>query len=72
MEWNGLISQFEQAESNPGLVTLIKGALQQSSLPRPPAKTYLPSRNVVSVNSVQTSDSYKHLEARYLKFHLYF
>lgn len=34
MEWNGLISQFEQAESNLGLITLIKGALLQNSLPR--------------------------------------
>ena len=63
MEWNGLISQFEQAESNPGLVTLIKGALQQSSLPSPAAKSHLHSRNVIPVNSVQNSYSDTRLEA---------
>lgn len=63
MEWNGLISQFEQAESNPGLVTLIKGALQQSSLPSPAAKSHLHSRNVIPVNSVRNSYSDTRLEA---------
>lgn len=33
MEWDGLISQFEQAESNLGLITLIKGTPEQSTWP---------------------------------------
>lgn len=35
MERNGLISQFEQAQSNLGLGTRIKGASPHSSLQRP-------------------------------------
>lgn len=35
MEQDGLISQFEQAESNLGLVTLIKGARPHSGLQTP-------------------------------------
>lgn len=45
MEQNGLISQFEQAQSNPGLVTLIKGALPHRSVQRP---------GLVPVNSLRS------------------
>lgn len=66
MEWNGLISQSEQAESNLGLLTSYK----RRSVAKPFAytgssQTHLHSTNIVSVNSMQNSYSYKGLKTCY-------
>lgn len=63
MEWNGLISQFEQAEGNLGLRTLIKGTVKQSTLPRLGLARPISTQQALSLNSLQNSYSYKCLKA---------
>lgn len=64
MEW--IDQPVWAGREQPGPRNSYKRSLQPSTLPRPSAKTHLYSRNVVSVNSVQNSYSYKCLEACYL------